>query len=826
MNDYRQFYNGPKGENYIISEIFSNSQELLNDLALEDNSPNPIGSLVMISYGDVPGTNTYNDNKNNDKNYGYLNLNNSIWEKRILTKDKILENNLNTIPKSEKLRSGQNWVYVFQTSVQGEVGTSLNIVDSFNIDIETNVENYNQNDKDWWKNKGLEDIAVTDLDNHLFNMLSHKYTIENFKNYISNDTIIGNYYLYKKNQPNDNIDKIYLSVYYIRNGIAFSEDNSDNYLNTDLSKYFYLSKISGIYIPPKELTQLQGFYYDPQKERIKIGQMERDNSINVKNNQIIIGNHLDLSAAPEGAIAIGQYNKPATPETLFVIANGTDALNQNNLFEIIQPQSNVLSYDIKLGDAVIHNQLINLNDMINLVNKIAKVPSVKHFLEDNYTNSERNNWILNYNGVWKPSNIQFNINTITTLKIYCAFGNGYTKIINNSQESLIKIQPQEIILTDLSTNTPYSSDRIISFPTEVNPYYSFSSMPAGTRYKLHLTYSNNIVIDKEFEVPAENYNEYEEVGVMDEFYLQTEKQTDGSEIKRNDWDFIIAIMNSNFPKTHSDDIPGRRLTDLWRIGDYTKFLDNNYAVIIDTNHDIIYEDSNSEDFNSEEIDLQDISTPNPIVQENDIPQTIEKATYTFMVISPVFENDKITIKYAKAPYRSGSRDFSLPRYKTAGYYNVQSAGLRTKTCFTARINQTIPTIDDTIITNFIKALKPVYKRTYGDREEENYNINKVNSIHKVFLLSPIEIFGNNSNITENTKIPETQYKIFENNNFNLLFGEQKFDNCDVLRSPAPTPGLWYCLNYDRNDNLTAIAREEISTSYGSAYSHRRPVFCL
>jgi hypothetical protein len=52
-----------------------------NDLKLQENSPNPLGSIVMISYGDVAGSNTYNNNSRTDEDNGYPNLNGSLWKK-------------------------------------------------------------------------------------------------------------------------------------------------------------------------------------------------------------------------------------------------------------------------------------------------------------------------------------------------------------------------------------------------------------------------------------------------------------------------------------------------------------------------------------------------------------------------------------------------------------------------------------------------------------------------------------------------------------------------------------------------------------------------
>lgn len=59
------FYGGPKGENYVVSHIFGNTQELLKDLELGGASPVDLNEIVMISYG-LPGSEKYEENMKKD----------------------------------------------------------------------------------------------------------------------------------------------------------------------------------------------------------------------------------------------------------------------------------------------------------------------------------------------------------------------------------------------------------------------------------------------------------------------------------------------------------------------------------------------------------------------------------------------------------------------------------------------------------------------------------------------------------------------------------------------------------------------------------------
>ena len=59
------FYGGPKGENYVVSHTFGNTQELLKDLELGGVSPIDLNEIVMISYG-LPGSEKYEENMKKD----------------------------------------------------------------------------------------------------------------------------------------------------------------------------------------------------------------------------------------------------------------------------------------------------------------------------------------------------------------------------------------------------------------------------------------------------------------------------------------------------------------------------------------------------------------------------------------------------------------------------------------------------------------------------------------------------------------------------------------------------------------------------------------
>lgn len=66
------FYGGPKGENYIVSHSFGNTQELLQDLELGGASPVDLNEIVMISYG-LPGSEKYEENMKKDYSSDVIN---------------------------------------------------------------------------------------------------------------------------------------------------------------------------------------------------------------------------------------------------------------------------------------------------------------------------------------------------------------------------------------------------------------------------------------------------------------------------------------------------------------------------------------------------------------------------------------------------------------------------------------------------------------------------------------------------------------------------------------------------------------------------------
>lgn len=76
------FYAGPKGQDIIISKIFSNKVEMDADLTLKDNSEVAIGDLVLISYGEY-GTENFKANVDLDANkYNNINYNAYVYEKK------------------------------------------------------------------------------------------------------------------------------------------------------------------------------------------------------------------------------------------------------------------------------------------------------------------------------------------------------------------------------------------------------------------------------------------------------------------------------------------------------------------------------------------------------------------------------------------------------------------------------------------------------------------------------------------------------------------------------------------------------------------------
>lgn len=386
-----QFYTGPKGDNYIISEIKSNIEELEKDLDLKENSPNPVGSLVMISYGDVEGTEAYNTNLEKDESLGYLDLNGTLWLKQILTDEEI--NN-----SEQAIISSDNWCYILQTSLRGKAGKALNFVGSFNIELGKENE-----ESKWWNIKFLEgsnEKGITDAD--FLKALKEKYSSD-LNNLQFADTIVGNFNLYKDG-VGEEFEKIYMVVYYIRNQTDLKDNSTIDVAeeNSNINECFILNKISGVYTPPKNIVSIEGFSFDTESNKILIGQVSKNNISNTKNNQILIGNNLDLSSAPEGAIALGQHNASSDGNTYFTIGNGT-AERKNNLFEIIEKNSEFL---VKLNGEIIHSDQLNLEKLNHKIESIKNIPFISTFLDENYNKkefiSEKDDYsVYTKSGIWR-----------------------------------------------------------------------------------------------------------------------------------------------------------------------------------------------------------------------------------------------------------------------------------------------------------------------------------------------------------------------------------------------------------------------------------------
>ena len=89
------FYGGQKGENYVVSQIFANREELKKDLVLDENSPIGLNEIVMICYGEYSNdenseyrqnlnidnpSETDIENENNSFEYK-MNYNSSLYQK-------------------------------------------------------------------------------------------------------------------------------------------------------------------------------------------------------------------------------------------------------------------------------------------------------------------------------------------------------------------------------------------------------------------------------------------------------------------------------------------------------------------------------------------------------------------------------------------------------------------------------------------------------------------------------------------------------------------------------------------------------------------------
>lgn len=366
VNPNEAFYNGPKGSNFYIAEIYANSEALQKDLDLLNNSPIPVGAYVMISYGGTEDTSAYQ----NEKVIDGTNLNSSIWQKQILTKDKINSyNEGKTIFIAATPKSSEKWCYVFITSSQGEAGKGLNIIDTFNVDTETPGP---QGVTDWWlNNTGLENFNNQDtLDEALKNVFNNYY--KNSANSVSfakvNDTIIGNFYIYKTfKEGEENNEKIYMSVYYICNNVT--------------AQTYYLSKISGYYTPPRELTSINGFEYNELSDSLRLGK-SYNNSNTPKNQQIIIGSN-QFSSDTEGAILIGQNVKPES-DTLFAIKVDPTGTKENNLLEVKETKdiNNNTKYSLLLNDMVVGDTANSLTELARQIEILKQLPVIKPYFTD------------------------------------------------------------------------------------------------------------------------------------------------------------------------------------------------------------------------------------------------------------------------------------------------------------------------------------------------------------------------------------------------------------------------------------------------------------
>lgn len=402
-----QFYGGQKGQNYYISQIFNNSNELLSDLKLKENSPNPLGSLVMISYGEVPNSNKYEDNLEVDKEYG--NLNSSIWLKQLLTSQEIT-NEQKIIIVDNNSSVEQNWCYVFQTSSLGVSGEGVEFIDSFNIDTQSEALPTNDPEivLDWWQNSFLEGVSNNKpmiSDKHFFDVFYYYYkNIDNKAISMKlSQGIIGNFYLYKNGLPTEDFtpDKIYVSVYYIRNNKKYDETKPE------WDNYFFLSKISGIYSPPEEITSINGFAYDAFTNKILLGDIAtKENIVDVTNNSILIGENLktinpNTKTKPE--IALGAYNVPQTG-SIFTIGDGTKT-TPHNAFEIRQTEN---GYAIYLNHEKIHPLADDIKDLNQTVNNIKQIPFIaSHFDSSNnlldFSNLDTDQ-VYTKKGQWKTIN--------------------------------------------------------------------------------------------------------------------------------------------------------------------------------------------------------------------------------------------------------------------------------------------------------------------------------------------------------------------------------------------------------------------------------------
>lgn len=432
-NEGIQFYSGPKGQNYVISHFFANSEELKKDLSLEENSPLPIGATVMVAYGDKPDTEKYNNNYDIDKPH-YGNLNSSIFVKALLTKEELEENQqpIIILNNPEKIYM-QNWCYVFQTSSLGETGQALNFKDVFNIDTKTGIGGLTEEEA-WWTYKSLEggyvgdnEEATTEVkpitDDDFYNvfqlmveqnnvLLDYIADSENDDKVIEKvlamepgETVLGNFFLYKNDILPTKSEKVYLTVYYIRNNRGEGSLVDSETTVKKLKNLIFLSKVAGYYVSPSEITSINGFKYDSLNRKLLLGDSANQfNTSEIPNDSILIGTGLDTedtSNNNNGKILIGKYNAPQ-PGTAFAIGNGTPE-TPNNLFEI--RKNNIDDeYEIYLNGEKIHPIDKELDLMSQTIDNIKKIPLISTYfdsdnnyidystLEDNMVYTKKGNW--------------------------------------------------------------------------------------------------------------------------------------------------------------------------------------------------------------------------------------------------------------------------------------------------------------------------------------------------------------------------------------------------------------------------------------------------
>lgn len=410
-----QFYGGQKGSNCIISQIFSGAEALIADLNLKTNSPNPVGSLVMIGYSDFANTGRYNDDLAKDAAYG--NLNSSVWLKQILTiteKQQLINAGKKIIEAEDNAANSSQWCYVWQYSSLGVNGQNLNFVDSFNIDTETDA--YRLDDEhilNWWQTTGIEIFDQDVLDEKLLEIFEYVYgENKNIQDRNYNDTIVGNFYLYQNKNPADTNNeeeqnnKIYLSIYFIRNSAPYKEE--------PIKTYYYLSKITGVYTPPSDIVSIEGFMYDKNAKTLLLGgAASNDIMAEAPNSSIMIGEGLKSATMKQNSeieIALGKYNAPQTG-SIFTIGNGTNQL-PNNLFEIRKNTNN--EYEIYLNHEKIHPLTQDLESLNNTITNIKKIPFIASHLNDNdeYISYQdlTKDMVYTKKGEWKTINTEIKDN--------------------------------------------------------------------------------------------------------------------------------------------------------------------------------------------------------------------------------------------------------------------------------------------------------------------------------------------------------------------------------------------------------------------------------